>query len=548
MPANIDLILKRQKEFEGERTTWDSHWQEVADYMVPRRAEFTTRPTRGGKRRGQLYDSTAVRANRILAAGMHGQMTSPAAPWFSLKTKDPDLMKDEEVKRWLLMATRTILDVLNASNFNSSIHEDYLDLGPFGTSCLYEADDPDDIVYFDCRPLTEIYIGENFKKQVDIVHRKFVMKARQAKEEFGDACGEAVKKALEKKKTEDEFEFIHAVFPRNSFDPEKFDNLSMPFASVYAELSKKEQVGEESGYIEMPYMVDRWLKSSSEVYGRGPGIEALPDSKMVNTMAKTIIKAAQKMVDPPLIVPAAGGRGFIMPFLTNPGSLIFKNSMDPNAKLDQLETKGNIPIGLEMKKERREMIREAFFVDLFLMLAEKPKMTATEVLERVEEKMIVLGPVLGRLMNELLDPIVKRTFRIVLQKGFLGPVPARLDDQEYEIEYVSPLARAQKLWQLNAVTRWMGIIAPLAEAKPQLLDWINDDGAVTYLSELLGVAPEFQNTEKQVQEIRAMRAKAQQEQQVMAELLQLSEIMKKSGLSLSALAPGGGGGQQRATA
>lgn len=540
--ANVELILERQKEFEKERGVWESHWQQIAEYMVPRRAEFNTTQTKGGKRRGEIYDSTAIKANNILAAGMHGQLTSPATPWFSLRTSDPDLMKKEEVRRWLHGVEQVIIDVLNGSNFNSAIHEDYLDLGPFGTSCLYEEEHPLKYANFNCRPLTEIYIGQNAYEVVDIVHRKLVMKTRQAYELWGENAGESVNKALEKKEYEKEIEFLHAVFPRDSFDPEKIDNLNMPFASVYIELDKKEKV-KESGYVQIPYLVDRWLKSSSEVYGRGPGVEVLPDVKMVNAMAKTILRAGQKMVDPPLIAPH---KGFVLPIRTSPSSMIYRTSMgNPNDKLDVLEMRGNIPIGLELKKERREMIREAFFVDLFLMLTEKPKMTATEVLERVEEKMIVLGPVIGRLMNELLDPIIQNTFRIVVERGLVEPIPEILMDREYQVEYVSPLARAQKMYQLNAVKRWTDLIIPFAEAKPEILDWINSDDAAVFIADLLGVAPEVRSTKKEVEQIRTVRAEQQKQQQVMQELMAVSETLAKSGKGLKDLIPalGGEGGR-----
>lgn len=535
--AKVELILERQNEFESERKTWDSHWQQIAEYMVPRRAEFTTSSTtKGGKRRAEIYDSTAIKASEILAAGMHGQLTSPATPWFSLRTTDPGLMKKEGVRSWLYTVEQTIIDVLNGSNFNSAIHEDYLDLGPFGTSCLYEEEHPERYVNFNCRPLTEIHIGQNSYEIVDIVHRKFTMKARQAHEKWGDAAGESVTKALENKKYEQQIRFLHAVFPRTSFDPEKLDNLNMPFASAYIELEKKELIA-ESGYLENPYFVDRWLKSASEVYGRGPGVEVLPDVKMVNAMAKTILRAGQKMVDPPLV---ASHKGFVLPLRTSPSSILYRSTMgNPNDKLEQLKIDGNIPVGLELKNERRKMIRESFFVDLFLMLTEKPKMTATEVLERVEEKMIVLGPVIGRLMNELLDPIIQRTFRIVVERGLVPPVPAALADVEYKIEYVSPLARAQKMYQLNAMKRWVDLVSPFAEVRPDVMDWINSDGVANFPADLLGVSPELRNTAKQVEKIRAMREQQAKQQEVMGELVALSEMLNKSGKGLKDLMPQG---------
>ncbi len=541
MAADIDLILKRQEKFESERTLIESDWQELNDWIMPHRAQFIGQTIKESKTRKMkdLFDKTIMRANRILAAGMHGQMTSPSMPWFALGTEDPGLMKYESVKTWMLLVERALYAAFNGSNFNSSIHEDYLDLGAFCTSCLYEEEDAQDMVRFDCRPISEIYIAESARGRVDTVHRKFTMTARQAYQQWGEKAGEvALKYFREKGKMDDEINFIHAVFPRADFDPRSLSSNKKAYASVYIELSKKAPVGDESGYDEMPYFVSRWLKSAGIVYGWGPGMEALYDAKMVSAMAKTILRAAQKMTDPPLQVP---NKAFILPTNVGPASLLTKTSFNPNDKVEALETRGNIPISLELKKEHREFIKESFFVDLFLMLTEKPGMTATEVMERVQEKMVVLGPSLGRLMIEKLDPIIKRTFNLLNRQGKIPPKPAELHGINPKIEYISPLARAQKMWQVNAVNKWISLLAPIGQAKPEVLDWIKDDGVATYLGDSLGISPEVRNTEDAVKKIREARAQAQQQQQMMGELMQLSEMMKKSGMKMTDLMPGAGG-------
>lgn len=544
MAADIQAILKRQEHFESERILFESDWQELNDWIMPHRAQFIGQTIKESKTRKMkdLYDKTIMRANRILAAGMHGQMTSPSMPWFTLGTEDPGLMKYESVKTWMLLVERALYAAFNGSNFNSSIHEDYLDLGAFCTSCLYEEEDAQDMVRFDCRPISEVYISEGARGRVDTVHRKFVMTARQAYQQWGDKAGEiALKNFEEKAKLDEEIQFIHAVFPRADFDPQSLLSRKKPYASVYIELSKKEPVGNESGYDEMPYFVSRWLKSAGTVYGWGPGMEALYDAKMTSSMAKTILRAAQKMVDKTLIVP---NKAFILPTNIGPASLITKTSINPNDKIETLETRGDIPIGLELKKEHREFIKESFFVDLFLMLTEKPGMTATEVMERVQEKMVVLGPSLGRLMIEKLDPIIKRTYNLLVKQRRIPPKPTELQGINPKIEYISPLARAQKMWQVNAVNKWIALLAPMAQAKPEVLDWVKDDGIPTYLADSLGVSPEVRNSEDDVKKIREARAKAQQQQGMMNELMQLSQILGKKGFNLTDLAKnvGGAGG------
>ena len=509
--ALVDELIARFNHLANERYTWESHWQEIADYVLPRKAEITVKRTPGEKRTRNLYDTTAIRANQILAAGLHGYLTSPGTPWFTLRLQDVDLMESRDVKLWLKDTERKIRAALNFSNFNSQIHELYLDLGAFGTACMYEEEDPARMVRFDTRPIAEIYIAENALGIVDTVFRKFEMTARQAYQRWGDKVSEPIKKALEKNKPDEKFEFVHAVFPREDYHPRKADAKNMPWASVYVELSTKHLIS-EGGYHEFPYFVPRWLKSSSEVYGRSPAMTALPDIKMVNEMARTIIKAAQKVVDPPVVLPHDG---FLLPLKLTPGGINYRTSPNPNDRVEPLITGADIPVGLNYKETRRQAIREAFFVDLFLLLAQrKAEMTATEVLERVEEKMVILGPTLGRLMAELLNPIITRTFNILSRRGVIAPPPPELEGQEYIIEYVSPLARAQRAAEVGAINRLFLTVLPLIQLQPTVLDNIDGDRVVKHVADAIGAPPEILRSDREVQQMRQERINQLQQQQL----------------------------------
>jgi hypothetical protein len=505
MANKIDDILSRLDEMSSGRGTWESHWQEIADYIVPNRGNVTTSRTPGGKLHRNIYDGTALRALGILAAGLHGQLTSPSAPWFKVRSGNKELMKDQSVKVWWADTQRRMYDVMNASNFNSQIHEAYNDLGGFGTSVLYSEPDPKKLIRFDTRPVAECLIAENERGEIDTLFRRFTMTARQANQRWGDGKGDlssSIKKKVEKKEYNATFELLHAVYPREDYDMKKADSRNMPWASVYVELREKHLIS-ESGYHDFPYAVARWEKASDEIYGRSPSMKALPDVKMVNAMEKTLLRATQKIVDPPLLVPHDG---YIMPIRMSPASLIMKRpGTAPTDKLEPLETKGNIPVGREMIDQKREAINQAFFVDLFLMLAEKPGMTATEILERVEEKMVVLGPALGRLMSEMLDPIIHRVFGILVRTGKLLPLPEALQGEEYVIEYVSPLARAQRLYEVNAINKSLQFVGPIAQVRPEVLDKYDFDKIVDYVNDILGVPADLMRGEDEVSEIRAAR-------------------------------------------
>ena len=433
--AQTDLaknLLKRFDRLKSQRQNWESHWQEVADYMQPRKADVTKSRSKGDKRTELIFDSSPLQSVELLAASLHGMLTNPSTPWFSLRFKEDDMENEDEGKEWLESATETMYSAFNRSNFQQEIFELYHDLITFGTAAMFIEEDDDDVLKFSTRHINEMYIAENDKGRIDTVFRKFKLSARSAIQKFGNVSNNIA--VIAKKDPYEDVEILHAVYPRSDFDPKKQDKANMPFASVYLEAGSGDELS-VSGFREFPFVVPRYLKASHEIYGRSPAMTALPDVKMLNEMSKTTIKSAQKQVDPPLLVP---DDGFILPVRTVPGGLNFYRS-GTRDRIEPLNIGANTPLGLNMEEQRRNSIRNAFYVNQ-LMMQSGPQMTATEVIQRNEEKMRLLGPVLGRLQSELLKPLIDRAFAIILRKKLFAEAPAFLSGKDIEIEYVSPLA------------------------------------------------------------------------------------------------------------
>ncbi len=512
--ANIASLVKRFEGLKSARTVWESHWQELAEYCLPHKATITVAKHPGTRLPTNIYDSTAIQSVQILAAGLHSYMTNPSAKWFALTLQDKELAKSGEVKEWLKNAEDKIFSTLNSSNFNQQIHELYIDFSVFGTPCLYEEEDPEEIVRFYTRPISEVFIAENNKSRVDTVFRNFTYTARQAFQEWGNKAGQKVLDAIEAKKYEEPISFLHIVLPRAERDMSKKDSKNKPFASLYIELSHKKLLSEK-GYDEFPFYTPRFLKTSGDVYAYSPASVSLADIKMLNAMSKTIIKATQKQVDPPIILPSDG---YILPFKTGAGAINYKQVGMTDEKIDVLNTKGNIPIGMEMENQRRESIKRAFFVDLFLLLAQQPKMTATEVVERVQEKMLILGPVLGRLMSELLDPIIIRTFNILLRNRQLEAPPEVLMGEEYKVEYISPLAKAQRASEAQSMSNLLLAVGEMSNMEPSVRDVVDYDKAAREFADIYNTNPTILRSDDDVQEIREARA----EQQKIAQELEMA--------------------------
>ena len=510
-------ILKRFDRLSAQRQNWETHWQEVADYMMPRKADVTKLRSKGDKRTELIFDSSPLQAVELLAASLHGMLTNPSTPWFSLRFKD-EMAEEDEAKEWLESATDTMYAAFNRSNFQQEIFELYHDLITFGTAAMYIEEDNEDILKFSTRHINEVYIAENDKGRIDTVYRRFKISARAAIQQFGSAVSNKVD-TVNAKDPYEEIEIIHAVYPRTDFNPNKKDKSNMPFESVYIEYASGDELS-VSGFREFPFVVPRYLKASHEIYGRSPAMTALPDVKMLNEMSKTTIKSAQKQVDPPLLVP---DDGFILPVRTVPGGLNFYRS-GTRDRIEALNIGANTPLGLNMEEQRRNSIRNAFYVNQ-LMMQQGPQMTATEVIQRNEEKMRLLGPVLGRLQSELLKPLIDRTFNIILRKNLFAPIPEFLAGQDVEIEYVSPLAKAQKSTELQSIMRAIEIMGSLSNVAP-VFDHINMDKLVRHLADIVGVPQKILKPQNQ---LNAERQQAEQQQEQMQQMQQLQQVAEAGG-------------------
>lgn len=515
----IEWVINRFKDLETLRTPWESLWQDCADYVLPRKNDIQSKHSSGAKRNTQVYDSTAIYSNRILAAGLHGGLTSPSRPWFKLGLEDYELEEWDPVKEWLEQVERIFSQVFYRSNFYTEIHEAYLDMGAFGTPCIYVAQDPAKGLRFSARHIAEIYIAQNHLGRVDTMFRRFAnFTARQAMQKWSDAVGKRIRELAEKKPDE-KVEIIHAVYPREERDTSKADARNMPFASVYVDVEGKHIIA-EGGYKSFPFMVARWSKNANEVYGRSPAMDALPEILSANEARKTLLKAGHKAVDPPIFLPddgLLGGKVNLTPGATNYYRAGAGDIVIPNLA-------GNVPIGADMLQDMRERIKEMFFVNLFLAIINRRNMTATEVEEVAGEKMLLLGPTLGRLLSEIFDPLFDRAFEILWDAGHIPPPPEELAGRSIHVEYISPLALAQKAAQVNSIVQTYQVGAVMAQMDPEVLDNLNHDQNLRTVAELSGMDQQGLRSLREVQALRQARAQAQQQELEKQDLERMTAI------------------------
>jgi hypothetical protein len=507
-------LLTRWGHLRTERATWWSHWQEVTTYLLPRNGRYFEQDrNKGTRRHNSIYDNTGTRALRTLGAGMMAGATSPARPWFRLGTADPELNRYAPVKLWLNDVTERMQLVFQKSNTYRTLHSIYEELGAFGTAGSIILPDPRTAIHHYPVTVGEYAVAQDYQGRINTLYREFQKTVGEVVREFGyKKCSTSVKNLFDRGSLDTWITIIHAIEPREDRerDFKKKDNMNMAYKSCYFELGGDgEQVLRESGYKDFPAVIPRWGISGGDVYGNSPGMEALGDIKQLQHEQLRKAQGIDYQTKPPLQVPA---------YMKNrdvdslPGGVTFVDGQQ-----GKIETAFNVNLNLQHLlmdiQDVRQRINGSFYADLFLMLANATdtRMTATEVAERHEEKLLMLGPVLERLHNELLDPLIDNTFNRMIEADLIPPAPEELQGMELSVEFVSMLAQAQRAIGTNSVDRYVNNLGAIAQMKPDILDKFDSDAWADGYADMLGVDPKLVVAGETVAKIRQQRAEAQQQ-------------------------------------
>jgi hypothetical protein len=522
-----DRLFTRWGQLKSERASWYAHWQELTSYILPRNGRYFRQDRdRGYRRHNNIYDSTGTRALRILGAGMMSGATSPARQWFRLATPDPELNSYDPVKLWLDDVTKRMQRVFQKSNTYNALHQMYEELGTFGTAATILLPDYQSVIHH--YPLTcgEYCISTDAKGRVCTLYREFEMTVSQVVKEFGlEKCSVSVQNMYRTGNLDQWVPVIHAIEPRADRDIGKRDAKNMPWGSYYFEVGGEEGVFlRESGFQYFPALCPRWSVIGGDIYGNSPGMEALGDIKQLQHEQLRKAQAIDYQTKPPLQVPASMKNRDVE---TLPGGVSYYDGQSNGIKT-AFEVNLNLQYLLNDIMDCRERVRGSFYADLFLMLANTPntRMTATEVAERHEEKLLMLGPVLERLHNELLSPLVDITFTRMVAAGALPPAPQELQGMDLNVEFVSMLAQAQRAIGTNAVDRFVGNLGAIARMKPDILDKFDQDQWADVYADMLGVDPSLIIADKEVALLRDARNQAMAAKEQAAALQQTSQSVK----------------------
>ncbi len=527
---------RRYRALMDERASWEPRWREISEYLLPRHSRFLMTDANRGNRKNsdmsKIVDSTAVYALRTLSSGMMSGITSPARPWFRLTVPDPQLADDQAVRSWLYEVEQRMREVFTRSNLYNVLPQIYQQMAGFGTAAMGVLEHPDEVVRFYPFPIGSYAVSNNGDLRVDTFVRQFRMTVRQLVQDFGeDAVSDRVKNAYKNGRLEQWIDVIHLVEPNWWQVPEREDFAGKAYRSVYYEKgANDDQVLRTSGFDEFPILCPRWEVTGEDVYGDGPGHLSLGDIKQLQAETRRKAQGIEKMVNPPMVadVSLRQQRSSVLPGdvtyvdMQGQGANGFRPAYEVNPRINEL---------LQDIREIQDRIDRAFYVDLFLMLtySDRRQITAREIEERHEEKLLMLGPVLERIEDELLDPLIDRTFNIMARNGLIPEPPEALQGVDLRVEYQSILAQAQKMVGIQGIDRLVGFVGNVAQAKPEVLDKMDAERAVSAYADALGTPPDLLKSDEDVEAMRQQRAEQAAQQQALAAAQQAGQAAKDMG-------------------
>jgi hypothetical protein len=509
--TQVGYHRRRVEELKTTRNPWEREWISLADYIEPSRLRLQSRAERPASRK-KIIDSTGTFAHNTLKNGMHSGLTSPARPWFKLSLQDEDLKKYGPVKLYLAQVEAKMRQIFRQSNIYSCFHIGYGDLGQYGQSCAILVEDEQHVIRMIQLVHGRFWIARDHKGRATTLYRTFRWSVQRIVERFGwKNVGRNIQNLYNSNKYGDLFDVWHAIEPRANRDPRKLDKKNKAWLSNYwLDETAGNVMLEESGFDENPIVAPAWELSEDDHYSLSPAMTAIADIRMLQKEQINKLKGIDKKVDPPMTGPLSMKNN---PASLLPGSITYVD--DPTGKGYRPAMEVNFDLN-ELREDIRdvqERVKQTLYADLFFAISQmegvQPR-NNMEIVERKEEKLLQLGPVLENIYNGQLEPVIDRTYNIANRNRLLPPPPPELHGMKLSVEYTSMLAQAQQAVSTGAIERGYAFAGQLSAVDPTVLDNLDNDAAIETYFDMIGAPPAIMRDQDKVQALRDQRNKAQQ--------------------------------------
>jgi hypothetical protein len=510
-------IIQLQSKMTAERSNWDSLAQDSVDFFVPEYADIITTRASSQPLNDHIFEAKAGEALQVWVAIMNFMLTPRNRQWHKLKAKDEALAQTPTISAYLEAKTKVIFSKRYApkANFASNVDRYYLSDGLFGNAVLFvDYDDMINIRYRNIHP-KEIYFKENHQGQINHVHRLFKLTSKQAVGKWGDSLPQRIKdEANDIRRCDTSHDFIHAVFENDHYNPDSLSPDKKRFKSVYICKTDEYKIS-ESGYNTMPYIISRHMVAMNEVYGRSPAMKILPAVRASNFMKKTIMRVGGLIADPPLI---SMNLADIPVYNAMSGALNYGYITDNGTPAIQaMNTNGRLDYGMELIEDLRKDISSAFFMNIYQILVETPQMTAAEVMQRTQEKAVLLAPTLGSKQSDFLGALIERELDIFTEMGIFNDIPKELTgDDGIAIEYDTEMTRMMRADEGVGIMRTLESALSVAQSDPNVLQIFDLPETMRELALINGVPAKLLRDKETINAIN----EEQKQQQQMAQMAQ----------------------------
>lgn len=524
-----ELLIDAYKTHKGLRANFEGYWQSLHDYFYIEAADVSRMSSPGSElTTDALYDSTTLDAADVLPSGFMNYLTPPTSKWCKLRHSDPRYQDNKRVNVFLEEVMEEVDAALNRSNFYDQMFCNYKSSGVYGTSIMIEEEDTEDDIRFYSLPVKQVCLVEDGRGRVKEFFIEFEYTAIQAAGRWGvdKLSTELQQEARDDKVHDKKHAFLLHIAERTRRDVRKTDKRNLPVEASWVDIEGKSIV-DEGGYNEFPAFCHRFDKRPFIAWGFSPAMKALPFARLLNAIAKTNLRSMMKHTDPPLALP---DNAFILPLNSNPRAVNYYNKNKMDAKdIFPFANTGDPQVGMTAVEYYSMKVKSLMYYDVFLAFDGLTKqMNNPEVMERINEKMTMLGPAVGRYISEMLNPVIIRTVGVLYRKGRLPEPPAEfLMNPEYEIDCISQLAQAQRRSELNALMSGLSLVGNMAPFVPDVLDKIDPDKTVDEGWSIIGAPAKVLRDDAGVQEIRKAKAQAAVQAQKMAMLQQGAEVVER---------------------
>lgn len=527
---DIEHLVRRLENARNERATWDSTLQMIADRCWPQDNNFQRLQNQGQLRTELMLDSTAALAGQKATAAIMAFTTPGNQRYQKITTDNDDLNESGSVKRHCDSLTDRVFRARYSpmAAFDAQWNSALLQFTFFGTGAVFvderrpKMGRPGGISY-KALHLGNFWIQEDSGGMVDTLHRCFMWSLRQVEQEWPGKMPPKLQQKLAKNPDE-LVEVAHTVCPRTDYDPGRMDHKALPWASCYYIPSEKHRL-DEGGYAAWPFAILRYMTSPGEVYGRSPAWMALSNIRVLNTMKETLLDAAQKIAEPPLL---AADDGLLPGFSMAPGKINYGGMVNGTPQVAPLITGADVGLSIEMMDKEREIIGANFFLDVFRALVENPQMTATQALELVNERATQMAPIVGRVEAGGLGPMTMRELQLLGAAGALPPEPPELQSAagEFKFDYTSPARKAMRAAEGVAIARTVEFLTPLAQVDPSVLDAFNLPEMAKQFGEINGIPALCVRDDEEMEAMKEQRATQAQAAQLLEAAPVVSETAK----------------------